>query len=67
VTAAWQPIESAPKDKTMVALLYVNGSHARYGVGWYMPLNGWQGWNYGAENYKPTHWMPLPEPPTEAA
>lgn len=57
----WQPIETAPYDKTMVALLFVDGTgYARYGVGWYMPLTGWQGWN---GDKSPTHWMPLPAAP----
>lgn len=57
----WLPIESAPTDKTMVALLYRKGNHSRYGVGWYMPLDGWQAWNYPKS---PTHYRPLPAPPT---
>lgn len=56
----WQPIETAPRDKTMVALLRSVGTYRRYGVGWYMPLTGWQAW----EGYDPpTHWWPLPKPP----
>ena len=63
----WQPIETAPRDKTMVALLHVGAKgYWRYGVGWFMPQAGWQGWN--SEDHKfPTHWMPLPEPPEEAS
>lgn len=66
----WQPIETAPKDKTMVALLHVGANgYRRYGVGWHMPLTGWQGWPHepGEDYAAPTHWMPLPTPPTEGA
>jgi hypothetical protein len=59
----WQPIETAPLDKTMVALIHVDGGYVRYGVGWYMPLAGWQGWYHEAHHKAPTHWMPLPRPP----
>lgn len=56
----WQPIETAPKDKTMVALIFSSGKYVRYGVGWYMPMDGWQGWDF---EHEPTHWLTLPEPP----
>ena len=59
----WKPIASAPRNKTMLALLYVKGGHSRYGVGWWMPLDGWQGWYGPTFHEEPTHWMPLPEPP----
>ena len=64
-TGEWQPMETAPRDKTMVALIHVNGGFCRYGVGWYMPLQGWQGWHTGAADgyLSPTHWAPLPEAP----
>lgn len=57
----WQPIETAPEE----CLVYLCGDifHA------YMSKNGY--WTAadpsgGGVNYlsdKPTHWMPLPEPP----
>lgn len=65
----WQPIETAPRDGTLV-LLWWDGDFA--------PVGFWQdGWVYTmtqARNldgavidillgYEPTHWMPLPEPP----
>jgi hypothetical protein len=67
----WQPIESAPKNLASV-LLASNAGHVCLG-NWSATLNGWQT-NIGpfhAETKaagKPcyvTHWMPLPEPPTE--
>lgn len=59
----WMPIDSAPRDKTMVALLHVAGNTHRYGVGWYMPMNGWQCWD--SDGPHPTHWLPLPSPPRD--
>lgn len=58
----WQPIETAPRDGTRV-LIY-NGEdvlEARYCFGcWQDPVySEWMGDVAG----KPTHWMPLPEPP----
>lgn len=77
--AAWQPIETAPKDGTHILLF-----PALLGVPlvarWEKPTptfmmprapaichNGY--WRAAltskATPYTPTHWMPLPEPPTE--
>ena len=68
----WQPIETAPKDGTWF-LGYTprkihgrktseNGSIISYRYWsdgsppyWFSNMNGWP---------QPTHWMPLPEPPT---
>jgi hypothetical protein len=58
----WRPIETAPRDKSFVALLHTSNGFSRYGIGWYMPSWGWQGWSY-AEGKQPTHWIPLPAPP----
>lgn len=69
---SWQPISTAPLNKTMVALLHLgpNGT-ASYGVGWYMPMDCWRGWDYrmnGSTTFvAPTHWAPLPPLPSEAS
>lgn len=72
---SWQPIETAPKDGTKL-LLHVLGNHggnsihvarwdaAYIGSGWghrWIHTDHWDG-----VSGKPTHWMPLPEPPTNA-
>lgn len=59
----WRTIETAPKETWILAGYMVNGTWAysiarssRDGFGW-VTKPGY----YGC---KPTHWMPLPEPPT---
>lgn len=70
----WQPIDTAPKDGTLV-LIAVRGSC--YIASWsdeaqferFEERPGWQvfvcddGWYSWAED-APTHWMPLPDPPS---
>jgi hypothetical protein len=71
----WQPIETAPKDGTLVVLV------GKIVDGWAQPtracVGSWSfeqrppyfvaGWAFVAPGYiaefNPTHWMPLPEPP----
>lgn len=59
----WKPIESAPKDGTMVLL--GNAVHAwRTAGGWREAHQDW--WDSRDEEgceFPPTHWMPLPDPP----
>jgi Protein of unknown function (DUF551) len=70
---SWQPIETAPKDKSWVLL-----SGGQIGYGWYEQEfppavvaqyagKSWQfAWydsGFYGEYLDPTHWMPLPEPP----
>ncbi len=56
--AAWQPIETAPKDGSRI-LLRAMSQH----VGWWEDENDW--WATGLDSYvrNPTHWRPLPAPP----
>lgn len=66
----WQPIETAPRDGTEVVVYCPGQRHpvftASYIYGWscsvegrYSPMDDF----FGDEDKKPTHWMPLPEPP----
>jgi hypothetical protein len=53
----WQPIETAPKDGTVI-IVYAPDffqTAAWVGNGWTNAANSWLG--------DVTHWMPLPEPP----
>ncbi len=60
---AWRPIDTAPRDGAMVLLGWAGDVPPEAGA-WNEGL-GWadaDGW-YDLAN--PTHWMPLPAPPTE--
>lgn len=73
----WQPIETAPKDETVVLLFIpdfgggddnpcmITGFHDGYDG----PHRIGAGWTSNdmarvATGGSPTHWMPLPQPPT---
>lgn len=70
MTGQWQGIESAPKDGTKVLLIDMEDT-AILG-----PTYALAAWEYGkwrdmgdigaagCDPYTPTHWMPLPEPPS---
>ena len=68
MNAGWRPIEAAPKDKeillhvevTVGPMLVVQGcwfSVSQEDEGWIDTLTG--------DVWTPTHWMPLPAPPTK--
>jgi hypothetical protein len=76
----WQPIETAPKDGTAILVygadpcVYADdyGCRAPYFVAYWDNSDtdepiwryaSYDGGYYGA-CYKPTHWMPLPDPPS---
>jgi hypothetical protein len=64
----WRPIETAPKDQTRILVSKVGGdvrtaswASKAYGGGWWdddFPLET------SSRSRNPTHWMPLPEPPS---
>lgn len=85
----WRPIETAPKDGTLVDLWCVDpaGEFVPEGGGIRLTDCGWDdvsGWTrimddgdedivqdwvdnpLGLPPWKPTHWMPLPEPPEDS-
>jgi hypothetical protein len=66
MTQQWQPIESAPKDGTVFLTWRKGWLRARMCMmnsgRWFYP--------FGApvsdlESDQPTHWMPIPPPPTD--
>ena len=64
LNTGWQPIETAPKTKKRI--LAIKGKTIKIVV-WYPNLQEWgnpQEWDDDGA-WKPTHWMPLPEPPEE--
>jgi hypothetical protein len=59
----WQPIETAPKDGTVVLLW--DGEYVTQGThfgGMWLPHGEC---DFAGPNWLPTHWMPLPEPPRD--
>jgi hypothetical protein len=65
----WQPIEMAPKDGTAVLDAW---DDFRFPIAWERmpgkPLWGWRVGRFEASDWllfvEPTHWMPLPPPPS---
>ena len=61
----WQPIETAPKDGSEI-LAFARGNRDFYGVAQWAEaqaaFNSVAGW-FWTFAIRPTHWMPLPEPP----
>ena len=68
LSRGWQPMETAPKDGTLV-LCWDEFKECDFM--WYGIIQQWNepkdilGWMYVATNTEchPTHWMPLPKPP----
>jgi hypothetical protein len=73
----WQPIETAPKMKTILLFAVTDidedGTIRNWKMGTGFWHTGWENddihspWEWGRQLYKyelyPTHWMPLPNPP----
>lgn len=65
----WQPIETAPRDNSIILLAGIDDDGNQVvGEGYWETYSWWDGehnnpewsWCWEAD---PTHWMPLPEPP----
>ena len=61
--ADWQPIETAPRDGTRV-LTYDSVRGFRDLMKWNMKTGDWRD-DAGEFFLQPTHWQPLPAPPSE--
>ena len=59
----WQPIETAPKDGLGVLLRSARGRIAD--GAWIAATSSVGGWAWAYINQEPTHWRPLPKPPTD--
>ena len=73
----WRDIESAPKDGR--SILLINGSEGGYGgyagqssEPYHIGVGYWEEGEFlatdccdGVSTFKPTHWQPLPTPPTK--
>jgi Protein of unknown function (DUF551) len=60
----WRPIETAPKDGSMLIAWcqYMDVAQARFS----QRRQQWLFSDYGDESdWKPTHWMPMPSPPEQ--
>ena len=74
----WQPIETAPKDGTVLIGKIPNGNldfnnEIKWVSGWCALYKmEWGGmkkeiWLKLNDEHQPTHWMPLPKPPKQEA
>lgn len=68
----WQPIETAPKDEKRVLLYSSDGVDiGAFNKWWNLDSGAWlrdqtaEYDNDGMVISPPTHWMPLPDPPTD--
>ena len=57
----WQPIETAPKNGEMI-LLGVDSGFRFFAQSSFWMARRWVYWEHFL---KPTHWMPMPEPPED--
>ena len=56
----WKPIETAPKDGTRVLVLHEEG----FAVVAFKRRTAWRvTWRFEKLHGRPTHWMPIPDPP----
>jgi hypothetical protein len=72
----WQPIETAPKDGSDILgawhWSYTDEDTGETESGWCIDKCHWvedensTGWRASINAARPTHWMPLPDPPKES-
>ena len=65
----WLPIETAPKDGEWILMAWDGKTTMARWVDNSMTVYPWAGWTqpslFTHLQGKPTHWMPLPEPPKD--
>jgi hypothetical protein len=62
-TPGWQPIATAPKDGTRIAVAAYDGEVWQFRTDYWRDYWRGQGQGFGWIGVEPTHWMSLPEPP----
>lgn len=67
----WLPIESAPRDETLILICNDRHQHFMVRAAYYDPETPSHPWfvedscdGFGHAEGWPTHWMPLPNPPS---
>ena len=63
----WQPISTAPKDRTTVLLMCPMPVDDVMWGHWVKHLDSWFDGSGTIPLHCPTHWQPLPNPPTQGA
>lgn len=64
----WQPISTAPRDGAEIIGYDASEPGVVYGMRWEMPPFGnpyWKAFTNDTDQWEPTHWMNLPNPPDE--
>jgi hypothetical protein len=65
----WRPIETAPMDETRLLIwdgkMMVTAHRWNIGKNWLWQADGSDGYECENSFDEPTHWMPLPAPPTK--
>jgi hypothetical protein len=66
-SAAWRPIESAPRDEGDILLWGEDrmGAQRQFVGGWWPVAEDWATVDGEVIRFDATHWMPLPAPPAE--
>jgi len=59
----WQPIGTAPKDGRRIIVWVPGAPQHVFTAHWIARLGAF--WLDGEYDIQPTHWMPLPKPPSE--
>ena len=61
----WIPVtERLPDEEVASVLIYTSDGGVAEGQ-YYPTIKSWKQFRWSVENANVTHWMPLPEPPTE--
>ena len=64
----WKPIETAPKDGTLIIVFRPRGNEhiPHVSCDYWRKFESGPSWALSNRYYPPTYWQPLPDPPKEA-